>query len=170
RTITLGDTTANTTGKLTLQFSAQADGGYTATASPIVTVAQPALTVRLNGPRRGASSAELAYQVKLTNPGREASLDIDVSLTLPEGLQFVSASHQGKHDEATHRLTWAAGTLDRGQRQTVTFRVRATMAGDWAISVTAQAKGGTAARATHAVAVEAGPTLFLELSANDDPI
>src|SRR5204862_600014 len=61
---------ARGTGRLQVQVTAAADGRHTAGSQHFVAVNEPALSVAVEGPRRGLLGHELAYRVEVANPGK----------------------------------------------------------------------------------------------------
>jgi uncharacterized repeat protein (TIGR01451 family) len=171
------ETQASQPGRQKALVVATAEGGRSARGTAGVQVSEPSLALAIHGARKAGVGQELSVQVELTNPARQTTAPVRVSQVLPVGLEFVSASTGGTYDAARQTVTWALGELAPGGRQTVTCGLRARQPGDWALSASAgvEAVAGPAAnqrlaRATHAVQVEAAPSLTLDLTAGDDPV
>jgi uncharacterized repeat protein (TIGR01451 family) len=147
---------------------AWADGGLTASAQAAVQVTEQSLALSLEGPRRAALNGELDFRLELRNPGRGPAVDVRLAQVVPDGLEFVRASSGGAYNPANHAIVWSLGTV--ASSQMVTFKLRARLPGDWALPAAAQGSGTAVARATHAVHLEAVPTLALELNAHDGPL
>jgi hypothetical protein len=156
------------TGRQQLVLTASADGGRQARSMAVLSVGESALTLLLRGPRLTGINEEGSYQLELLNPGKTASRPICLSLQLPEGLEYLSASHGGQHLPGTPRVTWMLSALQPGERQIQTVRLRGRQPGDWALQASVQSEGLPDARAIHAVQVEAAPTLGVELTALED--
>jgi uncharacterized repeat protein (TIGR01451 family) len=172
RTVRL-EAVASEVGRQVCEVLARADGGLEAHTRASVTVSRRTVTLRIDGPRQGTLGGELAFQLELTNPGSGQADNMRLTQVLPDGLEFVSASTGGTFDPSRHAVVWALGTLEPGQKQTVTLKVRGRLAGDWALPASAAGGGPggqTEARATAAVHVEAVPTLTLELTARDETV
>ncbi|MCD8096580.1 MAG: DUF11 domain-containing protein [Lachnospiraceae bacterium] len=69
-----------------------------------------------------ASGEELTYQVEFTNPASVAK-SFTVADTLPDGVSFVSADHDGVYDEDTHTVTWILN-VKAGETKTVSVVVK----------------------------------------------
>jgi uncharacterized repeat protein (TIGR01451 family) len=169
RTIRL-DADAQTPGRLVAEFSARADGGLEASTPAVLVVAEPALGLHLDGPRRGDIGEPLTFRVEVDNPGRNPATTIQLTQLVPQGLEFLTASTGGTYNAATGTIQWVLDPLHGGQRQSVTFQARARMAGDWALPVVLHADGLADARTTHAIHLEASPMLGVDLTAHDDPV
>jgi uncharacterized repeat protein (TIGR01451 family) len=158
------------TGRLQVQVTAAADGRHTASSQHYVAVNEPALAVAVEGPRRGMMGHQLAYRIEVSNPGKAAAAGVKLRQSLPQGVEFVTASTQANYDPKSQTITWSLGELAGGQRQSVTFQVKAAQVGDWAMPVTLLADAMTEVRQTHSVHVDAAPALAVEASADDDPL
>jgi uncharacterized repeat protein (TIGR01451 family) len=169
RTLTL-ETTAARTGRLVNEVSARADGGLQARSRAAVLVREAALALRLEGPRQGLVNRELDFLLEVANPGSAPAAGLRLALTLPDGLDFLAASTGGTFDPSGRQVTWAPGTLAGGQRQTVTAKLRARRAGDWALRALARADQMAPAPATAAVHLDGVADLSLEWRAHDDPV
>ncbi|MBN1542820.1 DUF11 domain-containing protein [candidate division KSB1 bacterium] len=54
------------------------------------------------------------YRIRVTNTGRGISYNTRVTDTVPDGIEFVSASSGGVYSETTRTVTWALGELPSG--------------------------------------------------------
>jgi uncharacterized repeat protein (TIGR01451 family) len=164
------ETTAVGVGRQVNEISACADGGLTARSGTVVLVQEPALRLRVEGPRRAEFSKELTITLKLSNPSRSPSRDIGLALVVPDGLEFAGASTGGAFDPAGHIVRWALGNLDADQPLLVTCKLRPRLPGDWAVAAAARAAGMSEVKSTHAVHLDAVPSLTVELAPQQDPV
>lgn len=169
RTIPL-DVRARTTGKLSSTMTVTARGGHKAEAQASVMVSDPALTMKLDGPRTGNVGNEMTYKLELANPGKSPAPELRIQQLLPEGLEFVSAGDGGTFDSRTRVITWSLPGLAPDTHRALPFLVRPKRAGDWALVATGRGDGLQDVRLTHAVRVIATPTLSLEMTAQDNPL
>ncbi|HWG43308.1 MAG TPA: hypothetical protein VN688_11025 [Gemmataceae bacterium] len=167
RTITL-DTSAVKAGQFRNEVVAQADGGIEARASVEVTVAEPSLALRVDGPKKGSTQRDLDFQLEVSNPGPLPAKKIRLVQTLPPSFQTIGASTGATFDEAQHALTWTLPELAPGQRQRVTFRVKASTAGDWPLYTAVQADKIPESHVANVLHVEGVPALTLEVHARED--
>ena len=68
------------------------DGGIQATAQAAVLVTQAQLQFRKDGPKQRFLNREAEYDFEVFNPGSASASNVRVIDTLPEGLDFVSAT------------------------------------------------------------------------------
>jgi uncharacterized repeat protein (TIGR01451 family) len=167
RTITL-DTTAVQAGQFRNEVVAQADGGIEARASLAVTVVEPSLTLHVDGPKRGITQHDLDFQLEVANPGLVAAKKIRLVQTLPPSFQAIGASTGATFEEAQHALTWMLPELAPGQRQRVTFRVKANTAGDWPLYTAVLADKIPESRAANVLHIEGAAALTLDVHAREE--
>src|SRR5699024_9470201 len=63
------------------------------------------------------------YTVSATNAGETPLTGVELVDTLPEGVEFVSATDGGAYDDVTHTVTWPGFDLDLDQTLTRTVTV-----------------------------------------------
>jgi uncharacterized repeat protein (TIGR01451 family) len=163
---------------LTLPATVLVNGVQMLQASASVTVdADNALELSLDGDRNGAAPGDtLTYTLTYGNRSTSSVTGTTLSLPLPAGTTFVSASGGGTL--AAGAVNWNLGTLQAGQaaRQQVRVTVAPALASGALLSVNAaQIAGNSAvtgpelARATAITRVQADPALALAYAVNADP-
>jgi uncharacterized repeat protein (TIGR01451 family) len=158
------------TGGQRIVVTGVADEHLTAQSEALVEVAEQALVARLHGPRQAMLGNEVAFRVEVYNPGQTTAVGVRLRQALPKGLEFVSASTSAGFDAASQAIIWNLAELQGGQRQSVTFQVRARQAGDWALLPAVLADNIASSTAPHAVHVETAPTLTVEVTSDDDAL
>jgi uncharacterized repeat protein (TIGR01451 family) len=147
-----------------------ADDGLQASARAEVRVTEPGLLVRKTGPEVTYLHHDLQHRLEVLNNGQAPATSVRLTDTLPEGLDFVSASDGGRHDPATRTVEWVIGTLPPGQSRSVSVQLKARAAGDWVNKATARADRGLESTASAPVHVEGVPAMLFEVVDLDDPV
>ncbi len=117
---------------------------------------------------------DLTFTVTYSNPGAGALPGVVLELPLPAGTSFVAANGGGTH--AAGVVSWNLGTLPSGLGGTrqATVHVDAAAAEGTQLRPRARIRDGSAlpaeARAASVSAVQAGPSLLLEIEADPDAI
>lgn len=169
KTVTL-KTKAAKVGRLVNEAVAHADGGLRITAQAVLTVTQAELALRKSGPQRCYLNRPVEFSLEASNPGTGPAVNVRLTDTLPAGLEFDSASDNGKYEAAGRTVTWTLGTLEPRQKRGVTVKTLAKEAGDLVNQALVQADRGLESRATATVHVEGIPALMLEVVDLDDPV
>ncbi len=156
-------------GNNVLPVSATRNPDLEAAAKTQVRIIEPGLQVRLSGPKRCFVKCEGVLSLDLTNPGTAPTRNIDVTNRIPDGMEFVAASNDGRYDARTRTVHWALPLLEQGARKVLTVKLRGTTMGDSGSVVLADADGNLIARAEMPVKVEGIPALSLEVVDLDDP-
>jgi uncharacterized repeat protein (TIGR01451 family) len=167
RQLTL-ETTAVAAGRFANEIVAQADSGVEARARVDVVVTEPTLALRFEGPKQGLTQRDLDFFLEVANPGPATATKIRLIQTLPASFEVVSASTGGVLDAAQHFLTWTLGDLAVGQRQRVTFRVKAGAAGEWPLYTAVLAENIPETRVANVLRIEGTAALAMELIARED--
>jgi uncharacterized repeat protein (TIGR01451 family) len=127
-------------GRLTLDATVLSCNKAVATGQAAVTATEaPALALKLTALPPSAAK-EQDFQLDIINRGTSDLGDIEVTETLPDGLDFVTAG-AGVYDHATIR--WNIGTLAAGQIRQVTFRTAIRSSEPQRHRITARAANGT---------------------------
>lgn len=148
---------AEVPGRMALHLDTRAAGGLTAEAQGVVEVRQPAVAVRVEGPRHGRVGEELTVKLFVANPARSATVSLRLLLPLPEGVELVSASDGGTVYPGTTCVTWTPGSLAADQTLALSVKLRGAMPGEWALAGVATGEGMREVRHTHAVNIKARP-------------
>lgn len=169
RTIPL-ETQACQPGRHTAQLLAHAEGGHSAQSTASLQIQQPALSLRLLGPRQVSAGQEVPLQLELFNPGRKPVGPVRLTQSLPQGVEFLSAEASGTYNPVFQSVVWVLPELGPEQKHLISCKVRARQPGDWAMAAHLEVEGISPVRATHALQIETVPSLSLELTALDDPV
>jgi uncharacterized repeat protein (TIGR01451 family) len=161
---------ANRPGRQLISLSATADGGRTAQAQGFIKVNELTLVLAIDGPRQARVGEELAYQMRVSNPGNDASGPIRLSQVLPAGLEFIDAGAGGSYNPSTQTITWTLNSLEGLRQQELAFRVRAATGGDWALAGSVQTDGVLPLRAAYAVHVLSPPSLTVDVNVPEEPL
>jgi uncharacterized repeat protein (TIGR01451 family) len=161
---------ATQAGRFVNEASISAPGIAEVSAQATVVVTDAPLSLRKTGPQRSQPNQELVYELVVTNTGSGAAGGVKLVDTLPEGLDFVSASDSGTYSAATRTVQWELATLGGGQSKAVNVRVKAVKAGEWTNQAVARSERGQETRADLHVQLEGVPALLFEVVDLDDPV
>jgi len=135
-----------------------------------VRVLQPDLAVKITGPKSCLVKCDGIFTIDVTNPGSGPINNVRIVNRLPEGMDFLAASDEGRYDPVTKTISWNIVRLDPAAHRVVTFQLRGTVTTESTNVVMAQADGNLIARAELPVHVEGVPAISLEVVALDDPV
>jgi len=159
---------AQRTGKFTNRATAMADDGLTANASATTTVRQPVLTITKTGPKKLYLGRNFTYEVTVANRGDAVSDNTVLQDHLPDGAQFVSATHDGSHDKGF--VTWQLGTLAPGAAKSVKLTVYAGCIGRYTNMAAAQGVCTDCVETSWVTELVGIPAILLEVIDVEDPI
>jgi hypothetical protein len=163
--------TATQSGRLVVTASARADDRQeTPPARAVVTVTGRPLALRLDAPRQAVAGRDLDVRIEVANPHAAPVAGVRLVQSVAPGLEVVAASAGAVPVPGGQGLAWALGTLAPGQRQVLTCTLRPRATGDWPLYAVLTADQAGEARASHAVHIDAGPPLALEVMTRDDAL
>ena len=124
KTLTL-EALAMRAGSATGMLTVTADSNPTETARASVTLVEPLLTAKMEGPEKSLVNGQPVYQLHLANPGTAATDPLSVWISLPEGFEFVEASDSGRFDPTSRTIGWQFPGLAASGQRTLTFKLKA---------------------------------------------
>lgn len=166
RTITL-ETTGVQSGTFRNEVSAFADRDVEAHVALDVVISEPSLSLHVAGPEKTVTQREVDFHLDVSNPGSLTAKNVRLVQALPPTLDVVAASSGASLDSKQHALVWSLSDLTAGQRQTVTFRVKASRAGDWPMTAAVLSQNLAETRVSHTLHAEATTALKLEVRARE---
>jgi uncharacterized repeat protein (TIGR01451 family) len=103
-----------------------------------LTVVMPRLNLEVIGPKLRYLDRKAVYSLQVTNPGGASATNVVVNDIIPAGFKFAAASDGGRHDFATHTVSWFLGEIGPAQTKEVKLEVVAITPGEYRHQVTAQ--------------------------------
>jgi uncharacterized repeat protein (TIGR01451 family) len=167
RTLTL-EATAVAPGPFRNEFLAQADFGVQGKAVVEGVVTEPSLSLRVDGPKQTDTLHEVDFRLEVANPAALAARNVRLVQTFPPTFEVVSASSGASLDSTRHALVWSLSDLKAGERQTVMFRGKASVAGDWPLTTAVLSPNLAETRIESMLHVEGSALLKLELQAREE--
>lgn len=132
------------------RLATNANVRFTGAASGVFDVAEPMLTVAIEGPSKAMVGESATQAVTVSNPGTGVTHNVAIEVRVPEGLQHA----RGK------RLLMEIGSLNPGEARTVSLLLTGVSGGQHAITVDAHGDGGLSQSAEAVVSIVA-PSLKL---------
>ncbi len=134
--------TAREAGELVMQASVVADGGLSDQTVKKVLCRKPELAVDWRGPETKYAGTVSAYYIRVQNPGSATTEPVTVTVELPEGAQFVSASEGHSFDRHGKTVNWQLAGLSVDEAQYLQIRCQLDSPGLNQFNVTAQIESG----------------------------
>jgi uncharacterized repeat protein (TIGR01451 family) len=136
------------------------EDGLTAEHSIDVEVVAPELQVALSGPSRRFLERQATYQLNIANTGTADATNVEISVALDRGFNFVSTDYEGQYDPSRHAVYWSLDSLPAGDSGSVPLTLLPVQEGQRALTIDARADLNTIAKSEHTVQVDG----FAELS------
>lgn len=161
-------TKASKTGTYTNTGTAAAEGGLNATSNQTSTIVrQPVLSITCKASEKIYINRNATFELTVSNTG-DAACGATVSLPLPAGAQFVSATEGGT--AAAGKVNWNVGSLAPKATKTVSVTIKPTGMNALAISATATCPCSPPAATNCTTQVVGIPALLLDGFDAPDPI
>lgn len=106
--------TAREAGKLQVRALASAEGGLTSDVAKDIFCRKPELEVDWRGPEMTYAGTEATYFFRVRNPGTATANDVALTVSLPEGVELISASEGQSYAPDQGQVTWHVGSLNPG--------------------------------------------------------
>jgi len=142
-------------------------GGLSADASASVRVTQPQLALTKSGPAMRFLGRSAEFTITVRNTGDAPANDAVLVDTIPDGLRFETADHNGR--SAGNSVTWNLGSIEPGGTRTVSTTMTPLRAGRYQNTATVNAYCAEA-RGSAVLEVQGIPAILLEVVDLQDPI
>jgi uncharacterized repeat protein (TIGR01451 family) len=130
----------------------------------------PRLDLQVMGPGVRYLERKGTYTFKVSNPGDAPANNVVVGDVVPEGFKFLGATEGGRHDPATHAVSWFLGDIGPGQAREVKLEVLAVQPGEHRHHAMVQAARGLKVEGEVTTRVECLSELALEVMPTEDPV
>lgn len=134
--------TAREAGKLSVQAVATAEGNLKSQAAKDLFCRKPELEVDWRGPETQYAGTDATYFFRVRNPGTAAADDVAVTVNMPAGAEFVSASEGHVFDKTNGAIAWRVGSLGPGDDCYMELRCKVSTPGENKVAVTAATAAG----------------------------
>jgi uncharacterized repeat protein (TIGR01451 family) len=149
---------------------AEAEGGLKIQAQAHVSVSVPRLDLQVLGPGVRYLNRRAIYTFKVTNPGDAPANNVVIGDVIPEGFKFIGTTEGGRHDTATHAVSWFLGDIGPGQAREVKLEVQAASPGEHRHHALVQAARGLKVEGEVLTRVECLSELALDVMPTEDPV
>ncbi len=150
-------------GQVSLEVQLQGDGSAYAWLSETITIRKPELRLTLTGPTEHFVGAPAVYHLQVTNPGNAPAKNVQLTVQLPEGLDQIVATPEGRLSFDRRKLEWQFSEIAAGASQELSFRCQYRAAGLARISAKAAADTDLVATDSISTQVEAVADLTLSV-------
>jgi hypothetical protein len=148
---------------------AVASNGLSISAAPVTTVVkQPALKIAMSGPEKIFMTRDADFKITVENTGNADTADTAVSVKVPAGMKFVSASSGGALSGES--VIWALGTLAAPKPVSLSLTCKGLASGPVQMVATAKGVCCQEVSATAKIDIQGIPAILLEEVDAEDPI
>ncbi len=149
---------------------ARAEGNLRVEDRTVVQVLSPQLDLLVEGADRRFLDRKTIYRITIRNPGTAPARNVQLTATLPGGMQFVAANNAGSYDATTHSVHWLLEELPTNHQGTVELTLLPIAVGTQNLLCAARADLGLAAEHSFPVEVEGIAALSFQVTDLADPV
>lgn len=139
-------------------------------ASLPITIVGAQLSLERLGPQRRYVGRAARYQNVVSNDTPFAAANAVVIERVPEGMRFVSASHNGEYNPAERLITWRIPQIPSGKQALLDVELTAERPGDMDSVVELIEEAGFRTRATKTIAIEDLHNVSADTSRLEGPV
>lgn len=133
-------------------------------------VVAPQINVSMTGPSKRYLERQAIHYLEVQNSGTASATNVDMSVNLPAGLQFVDANNHGVYDAQSHAVFWSLAELPAGKSGKVMLVTLPVDTGEQTFGYEASADLNLAEANEKSFVVEQLAELFFEIDDVADPI
>jgi uncharacterized repeat protein (TIGR01451 family) len=149
-------------GKVVNKAVITADGGILLEEETPVEVIGEQLLLTRTGKNRLFVDKPAVFTSTVTNEGTAPATKVMVAEVVPAGLEFVSASDNGKYDPATRAVTWSVGPIGPGEERKLSTKLLPKQLGEYRATVTVTGPAGGVATVDAELKVDGFPAVSVE--------
>lgn len=157
-------------GQLILEAHLQGDGNAQASLSETITVRKPELRLSLTGPTEHFVGVPAIYRLQVSNPGNAPAKNVQLLLQLPEALEQILLSPEGRLSIDRRKAEWHFPQIAPGASKEISVKCQYRAAGLSRISAKATADADLAATDSLSTQVEAVADLTLSVIDPPGPV
>ncbi|MCS7237684.1 MAG: hypothetical protein NZ899_05370 [Thermoguttaceae bacterium] len=135
-----------------------------------IDITAPQLEVALGGSRRRYLERQAPFELTVSNKGTAPARQVRLAVTLPPGVDFVSANNNGLFDPTNRRIRWQLEELPVGETGTTRFVVLPRQLGRVELQALAEAERAGPAQASLPIEVEGIAALQFQVADRQDPV
>ncbi len=160
------DLIATKNGKVANKTIITADGGVNVEEDTPVEVIGEQLLLTRTGKNRLFVDKAAVFTSTVANEGTASATKVMVAEVVPAGLEFVSASDNGKYDPVTRAVTWSVGPIGPGEELKLSTKLMPKNLGDYRATVTVTGPAGSVATVDAELKIDGFPAVAVESKSN----
>ena len=127
-------------GSVKLDFTAEGVGIKADPAAANLRIAQPELKVLAAGPNMNFVDQDGIYTIKIDNSGEVSVTDVEVLLSIPQGMKVTTINRKAKMSEASGTLQWKFPKIKARTTETIQLKATATKPGQQVCNIMVSSK------------------------------
>jgi uncharacterized repeat protein (TIGR01451 family) len=162
--------TAVSAGKAANVVRAVSENAATHESSAPIEVKSPKLQIQITGPRLRYLDRPAPYEAIIENVGTAVARDLNITVYLPQGMNFNSATNEGTYLPDQHAVAWNLAELAAGTKAKAEMTLLPVEEGKSILRMVCEADGVRAEPHEREVSVEGQSELVFDIEDDNDPI
>jgi uncharacterized repeat protein (TIGR01451 family) len=150
-------------GNLVNYVVVKANGNLLVEDKTTIRALAPALNLEITGSRQRFLERKSDYRLVVGNNGTASAKNVDLILTLPSAVKFVSTNQSGVYEPQTHTVHWALEELPAQESGEIELSVMPTMIGEHSLRFTGNGQGNLKAETVFPMIIDGLPAISFEV-------
>ncbi len=150
-------------GNLVNRVVVKANGGLEVEEKTTIRALSPDLKLEIQGTKQRFLERQSSFQLVVSNTGTAAAQNVDLVVTLPAAMKFVSTNQSGVYDSKTHTVHWALEELPISETGTIELTVLPQQIGDHAFSFMGTGQNNLKAEDVKTITIDGLPAISFEV-------
>lgn len=150
-------------GNLINRLTVRADGNLSVEESTSIQALAPILNLEIAGAEQRFLERRSTYRLIVSNSGTASAQNVDLVLTLPSAVKFVSTNQSGVYEASTHTVHWALEELPAQESGEIELVVLPRQIGDHSMRFSGIGENQLKAEASKVVSIDGIAALSFDL-------
>lgn len=155
--------TCTGSGTLVNKIIVTANAGLRAEAETTIRALSPMLELNITGTKQRFLERKSKYNLVVSNGGTASAQNVDLVLTLPTAVQFVSTNQSGVYEPATHTVHWALEELPPRESGEIELVLLPGKIGNYTLKFSGVGENNLKAEKTHPMVIDGLAALSFEV-------
>ncbi|MDR2346953.1 MAG: DUF11 domain-containing protein [Planctomycetaceae bacterium] len=155
-------------GVLQNRLVVKANGNLKAEEKTIINALAPILDLKIVGAKQRFLERKSDFKLIISNAGTASAQGVDLKLSLPASMQFVSTNQSGVYEPATHTVHWALEELPAEAVGEIDLILMPAKIGNYTLKFTGNGKNNLHADAEHAVVIDGISAISFEIAGDSN--
>ncbi|MDR2641214.1 MAG: DUF11 domain-containing protein [Planctomycetaceae bacterium] len=151
-------------GTLQNRLVVKANGNLKVEEKTIINALAPILDLKIVGAKQRFLERKSDFKLIISNTGTASANDVELKMTLPVSMQFVSTNQSGVYESSTHTVHWALQELPAEKSGEIDLVLMPAKIGNYSLKFAGNGKNNLKAETTHAIVIDGISAISFEIA------